>query len=79
METALNMVTECKETYKANYEANYRRWPTCLNPLLGVRTDALNACKSQAEAADILYKWLYTRLNFLNDQWGNGADVLTRK
>lgn len=79
LETALNMVKECKETYKANYEANYRRWPTCLNTLPGERTDALNACKSQAEAADILYNWLYTRLNFLNKQWGDGTDVLTRK
>lgn len=78
-EKALNMVTECKEAYRANYEANYRRWPACLDPLPGDRTDALNNCKSQAEAADILYNWLYTRLNFLNAQWGNGEDVLTGK
>ena len=79
LEMALNMITESKEKGKANYEANYRRWPNCLNPLPGERTDALNACKSQAEAAEILYTWLYTRLNFLNDRWGNGADVLTRE
>lgn len=78
-EKALHMVAECKETYKANYEANYRRWPACLDSLPGDRTDALNNCKSQAEAADILYNWLYTRLNFLNAQWGNGEDVLTGK
>lgn len=79
LDGALNMITECKEAYKENYEANYRRWSTCLDALQGERTDALNACKSQAEAADILYNWLYTRLNFLNSQWGDGSDILIGK
>lgn len=79
LERALDMVMNCKKIYKENYEANYRRWPACLQALPGERTDALNACTSQAEAADILYDWLYARLNFLNTQWGNGTDVLIGK
>lgn len=77
LKTSLALITECEKTYEEFYAANYRRWP---ERLAGEHeaTEELNACKTQGEAAEYLYKWLHNRLNYLNAQWGNGKDVLAK-
>lgn len=76
LERSLALVEEYKTTLSAAYEKNYTRWKSRIDYGNGELIWELNTYRTQGEAADYLYRWLHTRLNFLNSLWGNGKDVL---
>lgn len=75
LKTALSLVEEQSTTYEAYYQSNFERWPNRLYGD-GELTAQVNSFRTQGEAAEYLYGWLYLRFNYLNFQWGDGSDVL---
>ncbi|MBQ8200799.1 MAG: CotH kinase family protein [Clostridia bacterium] len=68
-DTALALILSHKETYAAHYARNYERWPERIAEGNGELIDELNACRTQGEAADYLYRWLEGRFQYLDGQW----------
>ena len=79
--TALELITLQKTTYVDYYAHNYERWSHRFSDssVRGELTSELNSYTSQGQAADYLYRWLYKRFNYLNTQWGDGADILGKE
>ena len=77
LKNSLDLVTDMKTDYQSYYEKNYERWDQRIWGGDGELIGELNSYRTQAQAADYLYRWLYTRYNYLNTVWGDGKDVLT--
>lgn len=71
-ERALALIGEHREAFAAAYQRNYERWPQRITEGNHELIDELNACTSQEQAADYLYRWLSTRLDWLDSQWRAG-------
>ena len=76
LRTALELVETQKVTFADQYRNNFTRWPGRLYGD-GELLPEINSYRTQGEAADYLERWLHSRLNYLNAQWGDGSDVLT--
>ncbi len=76
LRTALELVETQKVTFADQYRNNFTRWPGRLYGD-GELLPEINTYRTQGEAADYLERWLHSRLNYLNAQWGDGSDVLT--
>jgi len=68
-EKALKLIDQLTETYGADFERNYERWPERITEGNHELIEELNNCTSQREAADYLRRWLEKRFAYLNEQW----------
>lgn len=73
---ALEQIKTCKSVYAEYYNRNFNCWPGSMGHTFGELYTAFGSFRTEAAAAVYLYNWLYTRLNYLNGVWGNGADIL---
>lgn len=70
-ERALSMIENDKTEYKSAFERNYAKWDN-----LGIYSEVASElcheariCMSEEQGADYLYRWLESRIDFLNDYW----------
>jgi len=70
---ALEMILEDTEQYASEYTRNYDKWNNIVNnkSFVGELSQAARNCRTQAEAADYLYSWLESRVEFLNNELHN--------
>lgn len=68
-EQALALIAAHRDIYAGAYARNYARWPERIAEGNHELIETLNACRSQAEAADYLTRWLTERLAYLDSQW----------
>ena len=65
-------VKSISEFGEDEFASNYKKWDTLGTIVMGHQADDVYSFKTQMDAADYLYTWLITRLNWLNNYW-NGA------
>lgn len=58
---------------KSRFADNYKKWDYLGQKVMFHQSDDVYNFKTQAEAAEFVYKWVAARLNWLNAQWGNGS------
>ena len=73
---AFYQILDASDFYKDNYAANFNRWGGSLDtteePYANIRQ-----FKTERQAAEYLYDWLYNRLVYLNRIWGDGSEFYT--
>ena len=77
IKNSLELITKQKETHENYFTKTLTRWSNRVNYGNGELTSELNSYRTQGQAADYLYRWLYKRYNYLSTQWSDGRDVLT--
>ncbi|MBO5328041.1 MAG: CotH kinase family protein [Clostridia bacterium] len=77
LKNVLNLIDTFATTNGSYYEQSFEKWGNINIQLPDNLLKPVVNCKTHAEAADYLKGWLYTRLNYLNGQFGDGTDVLT--
>lgn len=73
-ETALALILQHREIYAESYACNYARWPERIRDGNHELITELNACRSQQEASEYLYRWLEARFAWLDARWAGGAE-----
>lgn len=70
-ERALLMIDDDKTDLSEAFDSNYKRWRNLLNKkeFESELSEQAKACRTHEQAADFLYSWLESRVEFMNAYW----------
>lgn len=68
---ALDLINAYSTEYSSYYTKNYKKWNNMGVNVGGELVPAAEGFRNQKQAADYLYNWLQTRINYLDGRWGN--------